>query len=174
MTARAYSAPPASQVTRDRTALAFWLDALLLALFLLIQSPRITGVAAHEWIGIAIAVPLLVHVLLSWHWIVSKPARLLANGSWRSRINYLINVTLFVAMVIAIVSGVVVSRVALPQLGIHTIYDGDWFETHDFWSNVLFVRITASTHPQFIARCRPMHTKSTLLQKSCVSNQSPS
>src|SRR6516164_3536467 len=103
MATRSYSAPDASEITRDRTALAFWLDTLLLALFLLIQSPRITGVAAHEWIGIAIAVPLLVHVLLSWHWIVSKPARLLANGSWRSRINYLINVTLFVAMVIAIV-----------------------------------------------------------------------
>ena len=86
-------------------------------------------------------VPLLVHVLLSWHWIVSKPARLIARGSWRSRLNYVINVALFVAMVIAIVSGAVVSRVALPQLGIHTIYDGDWFETHDFWSNVLFVCI---------------------------------
>ena len=141
MTAASYSAPPASAITRDRTALAFWLDALLLALFLLIQSPRITGVAAHEWIGLAIAAPLLVHVLLSWHWIVSKPARLMARGTWRQRINYLINVALFVAMVIAIVSGAVVSRVALPAVGIHTIYDADWFETHDFWSNVLFVCI---------------------------------
>src|SRR5215472_12778862 len=104
MPASAYSAPPASEITRDRTALAFWLDALLLALFLLIQSPRITGVAAHEWIGIAIALPLLVHVLLSWHWIVSKPARLVARGTWRQRLNYLINLTLFIAMVIAIIS----------------------------------------------------------------------
>lgn len=137
----AYSAPSASEIASDRTALAFWLDALLLALFLLIQSPRITGVAAHEVIGLVIAVPLLVHVLLSWHWIVSKPARLLARGAWRGRLNYLINTSLFIAMVIAIVSGAVVSRVVLPAAGIATIYDADWYETHDFWSNVLFVTI---------------------------------
>ena len=141
MAASSYSAPRARDIASDRTALAFWLDALLLALFLLIQSPRITGVAAHEWIGLAIAVPLLVHVLLSWHWIVSKPARLIARGSWRGRFNYLVNASLFVAMVIAIASGAIVSRVAFPSMGVHTIYDADWFETHDFWSNVLFVCI---------------------------------
>lgn len=125
----------------SRTAFALWLDVLLLLLFLLIQSPRITGVAAHEIIGIAIAVPLLVHMLLSWHWIISKARRLFANGSVRTRINYAINVGLFLAMVLVIVSGIMVSRVVLPWAGMPTIYDGDWFELHDSTSNVLFVAI---------------------------------
>ncbi len=125
----------------SRTAFALWLDVLLLLLFLLIQSPRITGVAAHEIIGIAIAVPLLLHMLLSWHWIISKAKRLFANGSLRTRINYAINVGLFLAMVLVIVSGIMVSRVVLPWAGMPTIYDGDWFELHDSTSNVLFVAI---------------------------------
>jgi hypothetical protein len=131
------SAPPVN----SRTTVALWLDAMLLLLFLLIQSPRITGVASHEALGLAIAVPLVIHLLLSWHWIVSRAQRLFANGSARTRVNYLINVVLFVAMVIAIVSGAVVSRVVLPAAGIRTISDAAWFETHDFWSNVLFFAI---------------------------------
>jgi hypothetical protein len=125
----------------SRTAFALWLDVLLLLLFLLIQSPRITGVAAHEIIGIAIAVPLLLHMLLSWHWIISKAKRLFAKGSLRTRINYAINVGLFLAMVLVIVSGIMVSRVVLPWAGMPTIYDGDWFELHDSTSNVLFVAV---------------------------------
>jgi len=125
----------------SRTLFALWLDALLLLLFLLIQSPRITGVFAHEALGLAIAVPLVLHLLLSWHWIVAKGKRLGAGASWRTRFNYAVNVTLFLAMVIAIVSGVLVSESVIPALGAHVIQDADWYETHDFWSNVLFVTI---------------------------------
>ena len=39
---------PVASSVGARTAFAFWLDALLLALFLLEESPRITGVAGHR------------------------------------------------------------------------------------------------------------------------------
>jgi hypothetical protein len=124
----------------DRTAFALGLDVLLLTLFLLIQSPRITGVFAHEVIGLAIAAPLVIHLLLSWHWIIAKGKRMRA-GSLRARFNYSVNVALFIAMVVAIVTGTVVSRSLLPALGIATIYDADWYEVHDASSNVLLVAI---------------------------------
>src|SRR5579864_1369251 len=125
----------------SRTLFALWLDGLLLLLILLIESPRITGVAWHEALGIAIAVPILVHVLLSWHWILSKAKRSLASGTARARINYLINAVLFVVMVVVIVTGAVVSRVALPSIGISTVFDRDWFELHDAASTVLFFAV---------------------------------
>ena len=131
----------ASVAGPSRVAFALWLDVLLLVLLLVVQSPRFTGVAAHEVIGIAIAIPLLIHMLLSWHWIVSKGRRLFTNGSVRTRINYLINVALFVAMATVIVTGIVVSRVVLPAAGIGTVFDGDWFEVHDASSNVLFFAV---------------------------------
>ena len=77
-------------------------------------------------------------MLLSWHWIVSKGKRLFAGGSPRTRINYSINVVLFVSMVVAIVTGIVVSRVVLPAAGVATVLDRDWFELHDTSSDVLF------------------------------------
>jgi len=131
------SAPPLAR----RTVFALWLDVALLALFLLLETPQLSGVWAHEVIGLALVVPLVMHLLLSWHWIVAKAARLGAGASFRARFNYAVNVTLFVAMVIEIVSGAVVSRAALPALGIATIYDGAWYETHDAWSNVLMVTV---------------------------------
>jgi hypothetical protein len=124
-----------------RTAFALWLDAILLLLFLLIESPRITGVAAHEWVGFAILVPIIVHLLLSWHWIATKAKWMWTKGNPRTRINYLINVVLFGSMIVAIVSGGIVSRVAMPQLGIATVFDLDRFELHDGSSNVLFAAI---------------------------------
>jgi len=135
--------PPISRsgAGAGRTEFALWLDVLLLLLFLLIESPRITGVAAHEWIGFAIAIPLIVHMLLSWHWIVSKAKHLWTNGNPRTRLNYLINLVLFVSMVVAIVSGGIVSRIAMPQMGIPTVFDLDRFELHDGSSNVLIAAI---------------------------------
>jgi hypothetical protein len=133
-TSRAGVAPAQS----SRTLFALWLDGLLLLLFLLIESPRLTGVAWHEALGIAIAVPILIHVLLSWHWILSKAKRFLANGTARARLNYAINALLFVVMVVVILSGAVVSRVALPSIGVPTVFDRDWFELHDAASTVLF------------------------------------
>ena len=126
-----------------RTAFALWLDVILLALFLLLESPRITGVAAHEWAGFAIAIPLIVHLLLSWHWIASKAKWMWTKGNLRTRFNYLVNVVLFVSMVMAIVTGGIVSRIALPQLGIATVFDLERFELHDITSNVLFGAIVA-------------------------------
>ena len=44
-------------------------------------------------------------------------------------------------MVLVIVSGIMVSRVVLPWVGMPTPYDGEWFELHDSVSNVVFVAI---------------------------------
>ena len=60
------------------------------------------------------------------------------RGDPRTRFNYFVNVVLFGSMVVAIVSGGIVSRIAMPQLGIATVFDLDRFELHDGSSNVLF------------------------------------
>jgi hypothetical protein len=135
------SRPGVAPARSRRTLFALWLDGLLLLLILLIESPRITGVAWHEVLGVAIAVPVLVHVLLSWHWILSKAKRCLASGTTRTRFNYLINAVLFVLMVVVILSGAVVSRVVLPSVGVATVFDRDWFDLHDAASTVLFFAV---------------------------------
>jgi hypothetical protein len=131
--------PPAAAAGRTRFVL--WLDAILLLLYLLEQAPRSTGLLTHEVLGMAIAVPIVLHLLLSWRWITSNARRLFVQGNGRTRLNYVINVVVFTVMFTVIFSGVVISRVALPAIGIATIFDRGWFNLHDVASNVLFAAV---------------------------------
>ena len=86
MTAR----PPSKTFT-------FALDALLLVLGLLLMSPHLTGLAWHEWIGVAFLLPLLVHLLLSWRWIVTALRHAFVPARWRDAVNLALNAVLFVS-----------------------------------------------------------------------------
>ncbi len=106
------------------------LDSLLLLLFISLLSPRMTGLPIHEILGLALFVPIVLHLLLAWPWIRQTSKRIFLNASKRARFNYFLNAGLFVLMVIEIVSGMVISQVALPFLGIKTIEDRAWRSIH--------------------------------------------
>jgi hypothetical protein len=118
-----------------------WLDTVLLALFLLLLAPRLTGLPVHEWLGILVAIPIILHLLLSWTWIATGTKRLLANASPRSRVNYAINGILFVLVTVEIVSGVAISQAALPSMGVATINDRSWRALHNLTLNWLLLAL---------------------------------
>lgn len=120
----------------SRRAVAFCLDAALFVAFLLLLSPRLTGLRLHEWLGLAFCGPMLVHLLLSWAWIGVATKRLFTAAGLRQRINYGLNVLLFILIIIEIVSGVVISQVVLPFAGIETINDRSWRALHNLTLNV--------------------------------------
>ena len=99
-----------------RTRLDFWLDALLLVAYTLAYSLGFTGVATHEWLGIGLGVILLVHLTLHWDWVIRTTRKLLRPGG-RERFIWLVNLLLLVSMTLCIASGILISEVALPQLG---------------------------------------------------------
>ena len=107
------------------------LDAMLLVAFVLLVSVHMTGLRIHEWLGIAFVLLVLVHLLYSWRWILTHTRRIFSGGSRRARINYLLNVTLFIIVMIVVISGLVISQAALPSLGIATIDDGAWRTLHN-------------------------------------------
>jgi hypothetical protein len=106
-------------------------DATLLAAILLLAAVHLTGLRVHEWLGIAFVLLMLVHLLYSWRWITTHTKRIFSGGSRRARINYLLNVTLFVIVMIVVISGLVISQAALPNLGIATIDDRTWRALHN-------------------------------------------
>lgn len=57
--------------------------------------------------------------------------RIFSNASPRTRFNYFINATLFVLFMIEIVSGLVISRVVVPFLGIKKVEDRSWRALHN-------------------------------------------
>lgn len=125
-------------------AFLFSLDALLLALGLLLMSPRLTGLAWHEWLGISFLLPLLVHLLVSWRWIVTALKRVLAPARRRDAVNLLLNTLLFTSTTVVIVSGLMISQIALPWLGVvGTVDDIAWRSTHNNWTDVMWVLVCA-------------------------------
>jgi hypothetical protein len=81
-------------------------------------SPALTGLAIHEWLGMAVAVPLVVHLLFNWKWIAATTRRFFGALPGQVRINYVLNAALFITMTATIFSGMMMSEVALRSLGL--------------------------------------------------------
>ena len=102
----------------NTTKIKLLLDGAITLAVLVSLSPAMTGQAIHEWLGIAVAVPLVVHLLLNWKWIVATTRRFLGPLQAQVRINYVLNAALFITMTAVIFSGVMMSEVALRSLGL--------------------------------------------------------
>ena len=87
----------------------------MLLVFCALETVPFTGLVLHEWLGLALVALILAHLLLSWPWI-STATRRFISGSARTRVNYAINLGLFASMTVLILSGVLISEHAIPQL----------------------------------------------------------
>lgn len=105
--------------TRTRTLGLFVVDVALAALFVLAIEVPLTGLAIHEWLGIAIGAAMVVHLVQHAGWAATTGKRIFGRTSLRNRLNYLMMAALFLGFVTIISSGLLISESALPALGIH-------------------------------------------------------
>ena len=136
-------AAPARRRVPARTRLDFWFDAVLLVAYTLAYSLGFTGLAIHEWLGLGIGLALLLHLTLHWDWVVRTTVKLFARGG-RDRGIWLLNLALLVVMTLCVLSGVLISQVALYQLGISVHPGPFWTNMHDTTSKLTL--ILASVH----------------------------
>jgi len=127
-----------------RTRLILVLDTVLFLSLALLLEPRFEGLALHEWIGLAVIPLIIVHLLLGWGWIASSIARLFRPGMWRLRVNALLNLLLFIALVVTCFSGVMTSFIALPALGVAPGDFEGWRILHD--RSQTYLEILAALH----------------------------
>ena len=123
-----------------RTRLDFWLDGLLLLAFTLAYSLGFTGIATHEWLGIGLGVVLLVHLTLHWDWVIRTTEKLLRPGG-RERFIWLVNLLLLLSMTLCIASGILISEVALPELGITLRASSFWRQMHDTTATLTLILV---------------------------------
>ena len=107
----------------DRKRL-FAVDAAALAAYLAAANPALTGVAAHEWLGLGVLVVFLVHTAQHADWAASAVKGLRA-GSWGTRANLVLDALILVAFMAVTVSGVLISGAVLPAFGLYA--DGYYF-----------------------------------------------
>lgn len=105
-------------------------DLIILIVFLVLFDPHVTGAAIHEWLGIAFGAALITHLLLHWKWLVASTRRFLGRLPRATRINYVLNSLLFIAMTVLIFSGLMMSESALPALGISLPEGRTWHSLH--------------------------------------------
>src|SRR4051812_35618069 len=98
---------PQSRGTRILATLS--LDLALTGSMLAMFSVNLTGLRLHEWLGLGICVLIPTHLLVNWTWLASTTRALLGAAPWRVRLRYLLNASLFVAIVVVTLSGLLIS-----------------------------------------------------------------
>ena len=128
----------------NRTRFLLFLDTILFLALVQLMEPRFAGLAVHEWLGIAIVPLIIVHLIYAWRWITATLTRLGVRGAWRLRINFALNMALFIAFTVATFSGLMTSFIALPAMGIAPGNYARWLVAHNQWT--VYVQILVGLH----------------------------
>ena len=139
------AAPDRRARVAARTRLDFWFDAVILVGYTVAYSYGWTGVVIHEWLGIGLGIALLLHLTLHWDWVVRTTRRLLRPRG-PDKLIWAVNLALLFAMTLCVASGIAISRVALPELGLYPMQGPFWFRLH-----ALTAEVTAGIVPVHVA-----------------------
>lgn len=88
--------------------------AALLAVYALVELPDVTGVAAHEWLGLVLVVVLLAHAVLRSKRLEAGTRRMRAQRVGR----IVLDGALLVSLAVCAVSGIMMSGAVLPTFGL--------------------------------------------------------
>jgi len=105
-------------------------DSAIFVAFLLVMVPHSTGISVHEWLSIALGATVIIHLLLHWKWIINSTTRFFRRIPRGARVNYLLNSLLFIDFTLILFTGLMISEVALPSLGIRLPAGVGWRRLH--------------------------------------------
>jgi len=103
---------------KKKTMTKLIVDSVIFMGFLVAMNPRMTGIAGHEWLTVAAMAVVMTHLLLSWDWIVQVTKRFLKMSAIRPRLNYILNVLLFIDGTLIMYTGLMISQSIVPTLGL--------------------------------------------------------
>jgi hypothetical protein len=113
-----------------------FIDFGIFTAFLVAFEPRLTGITIHEWLSVALAAAIVVHLLLHWKWITQVLLRFFRKLFHSSRLKFAIDLLLFVAFTGVMLSGLLISRSVLPALGLDALGGGVWQRLHGLFANL--------------------------------------
>src|SRR3954469_18537187 len=139
-------------------------DATIFLIFLVVEAPHFSGLPVHEWLGIAIGAGVLTHVLLHWQWIIEMSRRFFGKAQLLARVNYVLNLLLFIAVTTIIFSGLMISKTVVPLLGLTVAESGMWRGVHTTTASIFIglIALHVALHWQWVANLvrRPPSTPS--------------
>ncbi|HAG11613.1 MAG TPA: hypothetical protein DCK76_09590 [Desulfotomaculum sp.] len=126
-----------SRIKRSKVNLL--LDIVLLLIFLVTYEQKATGNVIHEWLGAAIVVILVTHMLLHWQWVVSTTKRFFQKIGAEPRINYILDAAIFICFTTILFSGLMMSRILLPSIGLKGSVDPFWKVLHSTSTDIILL-----------------------------------
>ncbi|MCO6452894.1 MAG: DUF4405 domain-containing protein [Caldilineales bacterium] len=106
------------------------LDLIIFTAFVAVANPALTGMTIHEWLALAFGAAIITHLLFHWNWIAAITRKFFHKLWHQSRLNYVVNLAFFVAVTATMLSGVLISKSALPILGIDLHAGQQWKMIH--------------------------------------------
>ena len=131
--------------TKNPTKIKLVLDIAIFIAFLIAMDPRSSGIAVHEWLAVSALAAIVVHLLLSWDWIVQITKRFTNKMNSQTRINYILNWALFIDVGLVMLSGLMISQAVIPSLGITLPQNFTWRSLHDLSANLFLVLLGLHT-----------------------------
>lgn len=118
-----------------------FIDVAIFTAFLVAFEPALTGIPIHEWLSVALAAALVVHLLLHWEWVVKITLQFFRKLFHASRLNYVVDIVLWVAFVLVMLSGLLISRSVLAVVGIRVAESPVWRFLHSWSADVLVLAV---------------------------------
>ena len=115
------------------------IDAAAFLGVLIAYNPAVTGIALHEWLSVAAAATMFVHLVVNWEWCVRVASRLFQGLASSSRLNFVVDTALFVVAVGVMLSGLMVSQSILPFFGLHPAASPIWVFVHSVTADAVIV-----------------------------------
>lgn len=134
-----------SKSALSQTKSKLWVDILIFFAFLIAMDPHSSGLPIHEWLTLSMLAAMIVHLLLNWDWIIQITSRFLGKLGGLNRINYILNWLLFIDGTLIMISGIMISEVALPFMGIQLPQGFGWRILHDMSANLFLIMLGVHT-----------------------------
>lgn len=100
-------------------------DFFVLALYVVVSFPSVTGVAIHEWLSVGVFAVLVAHCVQHYDWFVDASKSVLKAKTIARRARLILDVAMAVALAVVMVSGLLISGAILPAFGLYA--DGYYF-----------------------------------------------
>ncbi len=108
----------------------FFLDFLLVIVYLIIMEPLFTGITLHEWIGLGVGLIFIIHILLHWKWVVETTKRLFKKFPRKVKLNYILDLLMLIGSVFILLSSFSIAKtIDFSWLGFG-VYSFTWFQVH--------------------------------------------
>lgn len=115
------------------------LDVVLFGAFVAAYNPLHTGLPVHEWLCLALLAPAGLHLVVNWDWLERVCSTFFGRLRRATRVNFTVDILLFVATVSVMLSGFMVSRILAHALGYRPTSDPAWYRVHSLAANATVV-----------------------------------